>query len=366
MYFTRTTLLNHSTHFIQKSQSMRTKRSFHKRHIYRGNVCSGSMRLNQRVLSSSFERNLLRDRVSGKRFYSQTQEVDFEPVTELDPGSLQSFISIKDRPVFLEIYRPEDKMSFTHLRNAIAQENGDALLGRIQYNNINPQSISQLKIVSTPCVLVFFEGRMYPKRMMPNFGPEMQDETLEQVMQQFYSMESVPKHEEAVKALKDKDLDKAANIWKDLLQVKKFRFAPYCIAGLAAVSFERGDVQSANELIDALKEQYPQQLSDVFINSVISKISLGELAIGDISEADLLKKIEENPKDIEALYQLGVVYYSQSDYENSISYLLKSIRQDINWNEKAAYTMVMKIFDHLGPNDPLTIKGRRRLGNYVY
>ena len=46
--------------------------------------------------------------------------------------------------------------------------------------------------------------------------------------------------------------------------------------------------------------------------------------------------------------------------------LLEIIRQNRNWNDDAARLELLKIFEVLGPTDPITIAGRRKLSSILF
>ncbi|MFO1190104.1 MAG: tetratricopeptide repeat protein [Alphaproteobacteria bacterium] len=39
---------------------------------------------------------------------------------------------------------------------------------------------------------------------------------------------------------------------------------------------------------------------------------------------------------------------------------------DRNWNEQAARKELIKMFEAMGPNDPMTLSGRRRLSSLLF
>ena len=49
-----------------------------------------------------------------------------------------------------------------------------------------------------------------------------------------------------------------------------------------------------------------------------------------------------------------------------IDELLDIIRRDRRWNDEAARKQVVKLFEALGPTDPLTISARRRLSSLLF
>jgi putative thioredoxin len=78
------------------------------------------------------------------------------------------------------------------------------------------------------------------------------------------------------------------------------------------------------------------------------------------------KEIENNPKDLNWRYQLAVLQFENSEYEEAIKTLLEIITIDRNWNNKAANTLLKQVFSYLGSDNKLTIEGRKKLAKLLF
>jgi putative thioredoxin len=65
-------------------------------------------------------------------------------------------------------------------------------------------------------------------------------------------------------------------------------------------------------------------------------------------------------------YQLAVYEFDNSEHEKAINTLLDMIAIDRNWQNKSAQEFLIYIFNFLGPNNPLTIEGRKKLTKILY
>jgi putative thioredoxin len=81
---------------------------------------------------------------------------------------------------------------------------------------------------------------------------------------------------------------------------------------------------------------------------------------------NLYKEIENNPKDLGWRYQLAVLHYDAGEIEEAINTLLEMIQIDRNWSNKSAQTLLLNIFNFLGPNHKLTVEGRKKLSKILY
>jgi thioredoxin-like negative regulator of GroEL len=65
-------------------------------------------------------------------------------------------------------------------------------------------------------------------------------------------------------------------------------------------------------------------------------------------------------------YQLALLKFENSEYEDAINTLLDMIMIDRNWNNKAAHNLLIYIFNYLGSEDKITIEGRKKLFKILY
>ncbi|MCH7891767.1 MAG: tetratricopeptide repeat protein, partial [Gemmatimonadetes bacterium] len=70
--------------------------------------------------------------------------------------------------------------------------------------------------------------------------------------------------------------------------------------------------------------------------------------------ADLKARLEANPDDHQARYDLALALLAGKDREGAVETLLELFRRDAEWNDGAAKAQLFKLFDSFGPKDPLT------------
>ncbi|MEO1121480.1 MAG: tetratricopeptide repeat protein, partial [Pseudomonadota bacterium] len=68
----------------------------------------------------------------------------------------------------------------------------------------------------------------------------------------------------------------------------------------------------------------------------------------------------------EARYELAMARLGTGDREGAVAELLEIFRRDRNWNEEAAKTQLLKLFEAFGPTDPVTLSGRRKLTSMIF
>ena len=82
---------------------------------------------------------------------------------------------------------------------------------------------------------------------------------------------------------------------------------------------------------------------------------------------DALKTaVEADPADAQARFDYAQALHAGGQIEEAVDQLLELFRRDREWNEGAAKTQLFTIFDALKPNDPIVLKGRRKLSSMVF
>ncbi len=90
------------------------------------------------------------------------------------------------------------------------------------------------------------------------------------------------------------------------------------------------------------------------------------IAEADGSPAPLLERVEENPGDLEARYQLAAHQVRGHRYADAIEQLLAIVQRNRSFRDDAARKTLLAIFDVLGSEHPLSVEGRKRLANLLF
>jgi len=135
------------------------------------------------------------------------------------------------------------------------------------------------------------------------------------------------------------------------------------IGGLARTLLAAGDADEAKATLDRAPDEVK---NDPAIQAARSALELAEMTQETGEAAELRARLEANPADHQARYDLALALIAARDNEGAIDALLELFRRDREWNDGAARTQLFKLFDTLGPKDPLTQKGRRRLSSMIF
>lgn len=155
--------------------------------------------------------------------------------------------------------------------------------------------------------------------------------------------------EQAIKALKSLNQQDPANtkIYLAIAEVYlKAADFDNCDAVLKALP---ANVQSSNEA-----------------KKIADELSLAK-ATSDAPEVDeILTQLESEPDNHALRVQLANQYIVSHQYEQALETLMTILAQDINFQEGEAKAAMLKIFEILGPQDPLTRQYRGKLATLLH
>lgn len=268
-------------------------------------------------------------------------------------------------PVIVDFWAPwcgPCKQLGPMLEKLVTEANGAVRLVKVNIDE-NPEIAQQLRIQSIPTVYAFRQGQ--PVDAFMGAIPESQ-------LRQF--IESLagplpPGTAEAAEqlltagseALSRHDLSRAAQLFGQVLQDDPGN--PKAVAGLARCYLESGDLERARNTLRLVR---PDGTADEDYRAAEAELSLKERA-ASVSDAGGLKaRVQANPADLEARFNLALVLDGKGARDEAIEQLLEIIRRDRKWNEDAARKQLLTLFEAMGPADPRTLAGRRRLSSILF
>ena len=136
------------------------------------------------------------------------------------------------------------------------------------------------------------------------------------------------------------------------------------IAGMAKCYAETGQPDSALQLLDTVPEANRDDPDVSAVRASLELMEKAQEAAGRSGEFET--RLEANPNDHEARYELALVAYAQQQNERAIDELLEIFRRDRAWNEEAARKELVKIFEALGNEHPATLEGRQQLSSMLF
>ncbi len=248
------------------------------------------------------------------------------------------------------------------LEKAVRDARGAVRLVKIDIDK-NPELAQQMRIQSIPAVYAFRDGRP-----VDGFVGALPDSQVKQFVGRLAAgagggpspiEEAVALAKEAVQA---GDLARAANIFGQVLQHEPDNVD--ALAGLARIAIGRKDYAQAKQLLARVPAASANHAEVAAARASLELAEAGAQAQGAVGE--LRARLERDPKDYQARFDLAGALFAQGDREGAVDQLLELVKRDRKWNEEAARKQLVKFFEAMGPTDPLTVSARKRLSSLLF
>ncbi|HYE50368.1 MAG TPA: co-chaperone YbbN [Azospirillaceae bacterium] len=228
----------------------------------------------------------------------------------------------------------------------------------------NPMVASQLRIQSIPAVYAFFQGRP-----VDGFVGALPESQLKQFVDRLVGLAGGPPGaadieavlEEAKAALDAGDAQTAAAIYNEVLGMEPEHAGAY--AGLIRCLLAAGQGDAAQQMLD----EAPAAIAKApELAAIRTQLELAKQAAKLGPVAELQGAVDRDPADHQSRYDLAMALYAGGRNEQAVDHLLEIVRRDREWNDQAARKQLVKLFEALGPKDPLTVLARRKLSSILF
>jgi putative thioredoxin len=299
-------------------------------------------------------------------FNAPTPGADAGVVKEVNTQTFMTDVvdASHDIPVIVDFWAPwcgPCKTLGPQLEKAVREAKGAVRMVKVNVDE-NQQLAAQMRIQSIPAVYAFKDGR--PVDGFVGALPESQIKAFVKKLMALGGPAPSPVAEaleQAKAAFAAGDLNTASTFYSHILQREPDNVD--ALAGLGRCLLNSGDVKKARQLLEHVPADaagHPE------VAALRSGLELAEQAEKAGSSADLAARVQANPADHEARFNLALALFAQGNREEAVDHLLDIVKRARQWNDEAARKQLLKFFEAAGPTDPFTIASRRRLSTLLY
>jgi len=267
----------------------------------------------------------------------------------------------KQRPVIVDFWAPwcgPCKTIGPILEKLVNNAGGLVKLAKINVDE-NQEIAAQMRVQSIPAVFAFKDGQ--PVDGFTGAVPESQ---IKGFIEKLLGDAKPPIEaalEQAKAALDAGDGQAASDLYRQIQGHDPENME--ALGGVIRSAMAMGDLTMAREIVDGLDDAYRQKPE---IASAVSALELAEMGenAGDLGEFEAALAANEN--DHQARFDLACALSAGGRNQDAVDHLLELIRRDRTWNEEAGRVQLLKVFEALGPTDPVVTDGRRRLSSVLF
>ena len=268
----------------------------------------------------------------------------------------------KEVPVVVDFWAPwcgPCKTLGPMLEDAVTAARGKVRMVKVNVDE-NQGIAAQLRIQSIPTVYAFWQGQP-----VDGFQGAVPGSEIKAFVDRLTELGGDGGLAEAVEAAEEMLTEgaaaDAAETFAAILQQEPEHAAAY--GGLVRSHVAAGQMDRAEALLD----RAPSAIASApEIEAARAQLDLARQAESAGPVPELRGRVDANPDDHQARFDLAQALHAQGEVEAAVGELLELFRRDREWNGGAAKAQLFTIFDALKPQDPIALAGRRKLSSMIF
>ena len=271
----------------------------------------------------------------------------------------------KEKPVIVDFWAPwcgPCKTLGPQLEEAVKAANGAVTMAKVNVDE-NQMIAGQMQVQSIPTVFAFANGqpvdgfqgavsgseiKAFVERVVAANGGEVEN-----------GLDSAIKSAEQM--LIEGDFEAAIETFSAILEEDSANLKSY--VGLIKSHLALDDLDQAEAILNGAPIEISQSPE---FESIHAQIELAKQAreAGPIN--DLVFLVEKKPDDHDARFKLAQALHGAGQIEEAVDQLLELFKRDREWNDGAAKSQLLTIFEALEPNNAIVLSGRRQLSSMIF
>lgn len=219
---------------------------------------------------------------------------------------------------------------------------------------------SQLRIQTVPTVYAFYKGQP-----VDGFQGAIPGSEITKFIERVAAVAGDGGLGEALEAAEqmmvDGDFADAAETFAAILEEDSKSGAAF--AGVVRALIAQGALDQAEAFLEGAS---PEIAKTKEYEGARAQLELARQAQNAGPVAELRTRVEADPANHQARFDLAQALFAKGEVSEAVDELLEIFRRDREWNDGAAKTQLFTIFDALKPQDPIVLKGRRRLSSMIF
>lgn len=228
---------------------------------------------------------------------------------------------------------------------------GKFILARVDVD-MDPELRDEYQVVNVPTLKVIKDGKMVHQEV-----GMLDEEELAGLFKSFgIYRASDALREQARKAHINGDTEQAIGLLTQAIQQDPS--STNVAMDMIQIMLDIGVVDQAKELFNRLPDKAKESATG---KAIIGQITFKDLASKTAGLLELVKRVEAEPMNFDARFDLAICYVAEHAYEEALSQVFEILDQEHTYREGAAQELSISIINMLEANEPVLAKEARRI-----